>query len=173
MSGGSRRKVPRDFLRCTMRFTRPEKSTIDVSCSNASLASLGSGRLARGGGAPQRGRGWGGVIGTRRACKAREPGVSGQHRLRSTRRRVASASGAGTGGEKGQGADGQLETDPESHVNSGENGMPQEGHRLECPDDKLREVIKPRSSGDTISLTDTQLPAEDIPDVPATYLMCE
>jgi hypothetical protein len=39
---------------------------------------------------------------------------------------------------------------------------------LECPDDESREVLKPLSSGDTISLTDTQLPAEDIPDVRIT-----
>jgi hypothetical protein len=64
------------------------------------LATLGSGRLARGGGAPQRGRGWGGVMGTRRARRAREPGFSRQHRLRSTRRRVACASGAGTRRER-------------------------------------------------------------------------
>jgi hypothetical protein len=47
-------------------------------------------------------------MGTRRARGAQKPVVSRQHRLRSTRRGVASASGAGTRGGKGQGADGHL-----------------------------------------------------------------
>jgi hypothetical protein len=74
-------------------------------------------------------------------------------------RRGCSVLGDGSGGEEQSARD---------HVDSGEDGMPQEGHPLECPDDESREVLKSLSSGDTISSTNTQLPAEDIPDVRIT-----
>jgi hypothetical protein len=46
--------------------------------------------------------------------------------------------------------------------------MPQEGHPLEFSNDESTEVRKRLLLGDTISLTDIQLPAEDIPGVRIT-----
>jgi hypothetical protein len=56
-------------------------------------------------------------------------------------RRGRSVLADGSGGEEQSARD---------HVDSGENGMPQEGHPLECPDDESREVLKLLSSRENL-----------------------
>jgi hypothetical protein len=50
-----------------------------------------------------------------------------------------------------------------NHEVSEESGMSQEGHSSDSFDDVSTEVLKTLSSRDTISLTKTQLPVEDMP----------
>jgi hypothetical protein len=74
-------------------------------------------------------------------------------------RQKNSVLGDGSGEEKESAID---------HEVSGESGMSQEGHSSDSFDDESTEILKTLSSGDTISLTRTQLPAEDIPGVRLT-----
>jgi hypothetical protein len=55
-----------------------------------------------------------------------------------------------------------------NHEVLGESRMFQEGHSSDSLDDESTEVLKTLSSRDTISLTKTQLPVEDIPGVRLT-----
>jgi hypothetical protein len=74
-------------------------------------------------------------------------------------RQKNSVLGDGSGEEKESAID---------HEVSGESGMSHEGHSSDSFDDESTEILKTLSSGDTISLTRTQLPAEDIPGVRLT-----